>query len=65
MYNLKFLLQLEASRQHLFGALEPREAADRVNNYVPPEKTEVIECEENRNGEWIPRRALEGKITAQ
>ncbi len=55
MYSVDFESQLEASRQHLFGSLEPREASDAAyQRYSVPPEIRVVKCEENTRGEWVP-----------
>ncbi|MBS3079660.1 hypothetical protein J4218_06060 [Candidatus Pacearchaeota archaeon] len=62
MYNTDFLPQLEASRRHLFGSLDTRDAVRRMNNYVPPSNLQVLPCVEDTNGEWVPQIVLEERV---
>jgi len=59
MYNIDFLPQLEESRRHFFGSLEPREAVQRISPYFPPVGLRVVECVEDTNGEFVPIRTLD------
>jgi len=54
MYNVGYTEQLERFRRETFGSLDPRELPASVS-YLPPADLEVIECEEDSNGEWIPK----------
>jgi len=63
MYNIDFLPQLEASRRHIFGSGDPRELGMR-NHYSIPLGVEVLECVEDINGEWVPKRALDDQISS-
>jgi hypothetical protein len=53
MYNIDFLPQLERSRRYIFGNRNPEDPRGMpVVHYVP--STEIIQCEENERGEWVP-----------
>lgn len=61
MYNTDFREQCENFRRHLFGyegVVDPQLAAHKASlrGYVPQEDMEMIECEQNSNGEWVPKR---------
>jgi len=61
MYNIDFLFQLENSRRHIFGNLDPRDLPLSVG-YYPPPGTRIIECIEAPNGEYVPTTTLEEKV---
>jgi hypothetical protein len=62
MYNIDFLSQLEEYRRRLFGSLEPREVVKAISHYSPPVGVRVLECVEDRNGEFVPVKALDGIV---
>jgi hypothetical protein len=58
MYNTDYLPQLEESRRHLFDNRNPRNLPVS-SRYFPPQNIEILECEEDTNGEWVPKKRLE------
>ena len=66
MYNTDFQPQIDASREHLLsgtGALSPRDLPTAV--YYPPAGMKLVECQEDSNGELVPKTCLEKAIETQ
>ena len=61
MYNIDFLSQLEKFKRYIFGNRDSREI--NPNSYFPC--TEVIECKEDINEEWVPDPVSESKTPEQ
>ena len=60
MYNVDFLPQLEKFRRSLRRAEEVPEG-ERLDythlRYSPPPGVRILECVEDTNGEWVPRKS--------
>ncbi len=59
MYNIDYLPQLEDFHRNFFGRSEvpAREISDEVHiMYSTPERIEILACEEDINGEWVPKK---------
>jgi hypothetical protein len=55
MYNIDFLPQLERSRRYIFGNRNPEDPRGMpIVHYVPSKDVQLIQCEENEHGEWVP-----------
>ena len=57
MYNTKFLHQLERFRKYLWrrGVTDTRQAsAEAHERYSVPNEVQLVPCEEDENGEWVP-----------
>lgn len=68
MYNTDFLPQLEKSRKYIFGkrTTEPREASDKAHIiYSVPKGATILECVEDSNGEFVPKKSLERKVNSK
>ncbi len=61
MYNTD-LVNLDRFHEDVLGGGSPRDA---VPDYFPPAGMEMLECEENERGEWVPKKGLADKVEAR